>query len=79
VTVISQQNYERIIIISELFEFSNDDLLLSCTPLPCYSVAPDGERFYAMQRRTPPPLPPVTHINLVLNWFEELKAKVPIK
>jgi len=23
------------------------------------------------------PLPPVTHINLIQNWFEELKAKVP--
>jgi len=23
------------------------------------------------------PLPPVTHINLIMNWFEELKAKVP--
>ena len=20
---------------------------------------------------------PVTHVNLILNWFEELKAKVP--
>jgi Tol biopolymer transport system component len=63
----------------ELFEFSNRDLILACTPLPCYSVAPDGERFYAMQWRTPAILPAVTHINLVLNWFEELKAKVPIK
>jgi len=23
------------------------------------------------------PLPPVTHTNLIMNWFEELKAKVP--
>jgi predicted ester cyclase len=23
------------------------------------------------------PLPPVTHINLIMNWFEELKVKVP--
>jgi hypothetical protein len=29
--------------------------------------------------RNPPlaSVPPVTHINLVFNWFEELKAKVP--
>ncbi len=28
-------------------------------------------------RRLGPPLPPVTHVRLILNWFEELKAKVP--
>ena len=26
---------------------------------------------------TPPPPPVVTHINLIQNWFEEVKAKVP--
>ncbi len=40
-------------------------------------VAPDGQRFYAVERVKPPPAPPVTHINLIQNWFEELKAKVP--
>jgi hypothetical protein len=24
----------------------------------------------------PPPVPAVTHINLIPNWFEELKARV---
>jgi len=24
-----------------------------------------------------PPQPPVTHVNLIQNWFEELKVKVP--
>jgi len=43
----------------------------------CYDVAPDGQRFYARQARNPPPPPVVTHINLIQNWFEELKAKVP--
>ena len=43
----------------------------------CYDVAPDGQHFYAMQAQNPPPPPMVTHINLIQNWFEELKAKVP--
>jgi serine/threonine-protein kinase len=60
-----------------LFQFDNRDLRLACTPLRCYDVAPDGQRFYGVQSHTPPPTPVVTHINLILNWFEELKAKVP--
>jgi hypothetical protein len=31
----------------------------------------------AVQTPAPPSRPLVTHINLVFNWFEELKAKVP--
>jgi serine/threonine-protein kinase len=42
-----------------------------------YDIAPDGERFYALQMVPVDPRPPVTHIDLILNWFEELKAKVP--
>ena len=37
----------------------------------------DGQRFYLMQSQTRPPRPVVTHINLILNWFDELKTKVP--
>jgi hypothetical protein len=39
-----------------------------------YDVAPDGQRFLMVrvEYRAPP-----TEIRLVLNWFEELKAKVP--
>jgi hypothetical protein len=40
-------------------------------------VAPDGQRFYAVQFEPLPSRPPSTRINIVLNWFEELKAKVP--
>jgi hypothetical protein len=57
-----------------LFEFNNSDLNFNCLPRPCYDVALDGQSFYAMQARTPPPRPVVTHINLIPNWFEELKA-----
>jgi len=43
---------------------------------PVYDVSPDGQRFLMLkpieqQER------PLTQINVVLNWFEELKQKVP--
>jgi len=63
---------------TELFSFNQRDLrLISCPGHAGYNVAPDGQRFYAVQYVTPPPPPVVTHINLIMNWFEELKAKVP--
>ena len=39
-----------------------------------YDVAPDG-RFLMV--KTPPELVP-RQINIVLNWFEELKEQVPV-
>jgi Tol biopolymer transport system component len=41
-----------------------------------YDVAPDGRRFL-VQLLDPRAIP--TQINVVLNWFEELKAKVPAR
>jgi hypothetical protein len=40
-------------------------------------VARDGQRFLAAKTIAARPTPTVTHVNLILNWFEELKAKVP--
>jgi hypothetical protein len=60
-----------------LFEFDPTALLFACEPLRCYDTAPDGQRFFTVQRRPAPPQPPVTHVNLIQNWFEELKARVP--
>jgi eukaryotic-like serine/threonine-protein kinase len=62
-----------------LFLFDPLDLPINCGWVRCYDVAADGQRFYATQRVPTPPAPPVTHINLIENWFEELKAKVPVK
>ncbi len=62
-----------------LFSFARRDLRLACEPVRCYDVAADGERFYATQAVAPPPPPVVTHISLVMNWLEELKAKVPAR
>jgi serine/threonine-protein kinase len=44
--------------------------------LPFYDVSPDGQRFLMLkpvESQTPPP----TQINVVLNWFDELKKKLP--
>ena len=40
-------------------------------------VAPDGQRFLMVQPVEPEQ--PATKINLILNWFEELKRRVPQK
>jgi serine/threonine-protein kinase len=60
-----------------LFAFDPRDLSATCFPLRCYDVSPSGDRFYMFQTRSIPPRTTVTHVNVILNWFEELKAKVP--
>jgi len=45
-------------------------------PLRGYDVFPDG-RGFLMLKRTPRPHVPVTHLNLTLNWFEELERLAP--
>jgi len=62
-----------------VFEYAPRDVQFDCIPKRCYDVAPDGQRFYVMQSPTPQPRSVVTHISLVFNWFEELKAKVPTR
>ncbi|MCH8268007.1 MAG: PD40 domain-containing protein [Acidobacteria bacterium] len=43
---------------------------------PNYDVSPDGQRFL-MMKRAEQQTDALTQINVVLNWFEELKQKVP--
>ena len=62
-----------------LFPFDPGELLFGGDPLRAYDVSPDGLRFYAARQSTRSSPPVVTHINLILNWFEELKAKVALK
>jgi hypothetical protein len=63
----------------QLFEFDPRVLWFRGGLVRCYDVTLDGQRFYVMRARNPPPPPVVTHINLIQNWFEELKAKVPTR
>ncbi len=62
-----------------IFEFEVDDLRFHCVPVRCFDVAADGERFYVSQAVRGPVIPAVTHVNLVLNWVDELRSKVPAR
>lgn len=44
-----------------------------------YDVFPNGDSFLVLRPLPSPPSAPVTEINLVDHWFDELKAKVPVK
>jgi len=44
---------------------------------PNYDVSPDGQRFLMLRPVEQAQAAP-TQINVVLNWFEELKQKVPV-
>ena len=44
--------------------------------IPNYDVSPDGQRFLMLKPSEQAQAAP-TQINVVLNWFEELKQKVP--
>jgi hypothetical protein len=50
--------------------------LLSGISTPNYDVSPDGQRFL-MLKPSEETQAGSTQINVVLNWFEELKHKVP--
>jgi hypothetical protein len=43
---------------------------------PYYDVSPDGQRFLMLKPTEQAQAVP-TQINVVLNWFEELKQKAP--
>lgn len=58
-----------------LFDLPRDFAV--CDPVRCYDVAPDGQSFYFRKAIPSAPPLPVTHISLIQNWVEELKAKVP--
>jgi Tol biopolymer transport system component len=47
-----------------------------CSPTRCYDITPDGRRFVT-ERRAEVKTRPITELNLVQNWFEELKRLAP--
>jgi hypothetical protein len=61
----------------QLFKIDLNDLFFDTVVTRGYDVSPDGQRFFVVQRRSAPPNARATQVNLVLNWFDELKAKVP--
>jgi eukaryotic-like serine/threonine-protein kinase len=60
---------------SPTFSAGNPHQLFDMPSLSFGSVSPDGQRFLAIQPVEPEQ--PATEINVVLNWSEELKQKVP--
>ena len=61
-----------------LFELS-DDLYTGTGQTAPFDVSLDGQRFLFVRLVTEPVPPPPSQMHVVLNWFEELKAKVPSK
>ena len=57
-----------------LFE---DPYLLASYVSATYDVSPDGQRFLMVKPVVDPAS--VTQVHVILNWFEELKAKVAVK
>ncbi|MBI4479873.1 MAG: protein kinase [Acidobacteria bacterium] len=47
--------------------------------VPFYSIARDGQRFLMIKDKEAPKSTAPTQINVVLNWFEELKQKAPVQ
>jgi len=45
-------------------------------PVRSFDVTPDGQ--FIMVRTQDPPDQPVTRVNVVLGWAEELKRRVPV-
>jgi hypothetical protein len=55
-----------------LFEFAATGSSL----VRIYDITPDGRRFLIREKKNYD-LPPVTELNIVRNWFEELKRRSP--
>ncbi len=66
----------RVVRSQALFEFDYRDLMFTGAVSPRYAVSPDGQSFLVGERNGQRQIAPVTHINIVLNWVEEMKRKL---
>ena len=41
-----------------------------------FALHPDGKRFAVLKRAEDTAAPEVTHVNLILNWFDEVRRRV---
>jgi dipeptidyl aminopeptidase/acylaminoacyl peptidase len=62
----------RLLFENTTFEYDNT------VPIRSWNVSPDGQRFLLL-RFAPSTDKPVTAMNIVLNWTEELKRRVPAR
>ncbi|MFQ5719273.1 MAG: protein kinase [Acidobacteriota bacterium] len=47
------------------------------SPFPAHDVSTDGERFVVLEGETSGSGPTMTHLNLILNWFDEIRRLAP--
>ena len=57
-----------------LFSFDRGGLFLSTVVFTPYAVAPGARKFFAINQR-PRTTTPVTQVNVVVNWTEDLKRR----
>jgi Tol biopolymer transport system component len=57
--------------------FQLPDGFIHLNPMRSYALHPDGRRFVIGRRIDTDPLPPITRLHLVQNWFAELERLVP--
>jgi hypothetical protein len=60
-----------------LFESAEGGDFVSAHPGRNYDVSPSGERFMTSRFEPPPPDRPARYIEVVLNWFDELRSSSP--
>ena len=66
----------------ELFRGSYYSASAGQAVLPMWDISPDGKRFLMMKEDASTGKPVAEgprKINIVVNWFEELKQRVPVK
>jgi hypothetical protein len=62
-----------------LFEPLYANNAINASLSPDYSVSADGQRLLMLRLVDQPQAAPLTQINVVVNWFEELKERVPVR
>jgi hypothetical protein len=78
-TVVTIQTEPALVVGTPRRLFAAKAVPMSGDPFRLYQVTRDGQRFLARRIEQSAPAAPVTHVNLVQTWFEELKAKVPAR
>jgi hypothetical protein len=60
-----------------LFESREAASLVAARPGRNYDLTPDGQRFLTSELEPLPPDRAAMYIDIVLNWFDELRIKAP--
>jgi serine/threonine protein kinase/Tol biopolymer transport system component len=65
----------------QLFQkpYVSADMGISILEIHPWDIRPDGKRFLMMKESEPAAADLPQRINIVLNWFEELKQRIPVK